>query len=191
MAPYIMLPSSLQVALKEWDAVCRALGEGRQCILLRKGGILEAIGGFEIEHRTFLLFPTFLHQNLAMLKSDAQAGFKQLSEEPAEITMSYGASVVDIVQLKERRQMDALDDQHIWTPPLVDMRYNYRPRNPLYLLTVRAFKLASPVTVRNTPEYAGCKSWVPLESAVSFDASWVMDDATFDARRRLILDRLG
>ena len=184
-------PSSLQVALKEWDMVCRALGEGRQCILLRKGGILEAIGGFEIEHRTFLLFPTFLHQNLAMLKPDAQAGFKQLSEEPAEITMQYGATVVDIVRLKERSQMDALDDQHIWTPPLIDMRYNYRPRNPLYLLTVRAFKLATAVTVKSTPEYAGCKSWVPLESSVSFDASWVMDDATFEARRSLILDRLS
>ena len=184
------LPSSLQVALKEWDTVCRALGEGRQCILLRKGGILEAIGGFEIEHRQFLLFPTFLHQNLAMLKPDAQAGFKQLAEEPAEITMGYGGTVTDILQLKDRSQMDALEDQHIWTSPLIDMRYNYRPKNPLYLLIVRAFKLASPVTVANTPEYAGCKSWVPLASAVAFEASPVMDDATFDVRRQLILDRL-
>ena len=183
-------PSSLQVALKEWDTVCRALGEGRQCMLLRKGGILEAIGGFEIEHRQFLLFPTFLHQNLAMLKPDAQAGFKQLAEEPSEITMGYGGSVTDIVQLKDRSQMDALDDQHIWTSPLIDMRYNYRPKNPLYLLIVRAFKLASPVMVANTPEYAGCKSWVPLASVVEFEASPVMNDATFDARRAEILARL-
>ena len=37
-------------------------------------------------------------------------------------------------------QMDALDGEHIWTAPLIDMRFNYRPQNPLYLLLVRAFR---------------------------------------------------
>jgi hypothetical protein len=171
--------------------VCTALCEGRQMILLRKGGILEAIGGFEIEHRTFLLFPTFLHQNLGMIKKADQAGFQQLAEEPSEITMTCGATVTDIVQLKDRGQMDQLEDQHIWTPPLIDMRYNYRPKNPLYLLVVRAFKLKSPVAVANTPEYAGCKSWVPLASGVSFEAQPVMSDTSFDARRADILERLN
>jgi hypothetical protein len=186
-----MLPSTLQVALKEWDTVCRAVCEGRQMILLRKGGILEAIGGFEIEHRQFLLFPTFLHQNLAMLKVADQAGFVAASEEPAQITMTCGATVSDIVQLKNREQMDALDDQHVWTSPLIDMRYNYRPKNPLYLLVVKAFKLIEPVTVPNTPEYAGCKSWVPLKAPVTFQASPVMSEESFQARRAEILERLA
>jgi len=43
--------------------VCSALEAGRQIILLRKGGIYESAGEFEIEHRQFLFFPTFLHQN--------------------------------------------------------------------------------------------------------------------------------
>jgi hypothetical protein len=54
----------LSIALKEWATLCRALETGRQIILLRKGGIYESAGEFEVEHRRFLLFPTYLHQNL-------------------------------------------------------------------------------------------------------------------------------
>jgi len=183
-------PSSLNVALKEWDIVCRSLGSGRQMILLRKGGISESIGGFEIEHRKFLLFPTFLHQNLAMLKPPEQAVMVAHAAEPDEIELAYAGEIVDIVQVQSREKMDRLDAEHIWTPPLIDMRFNYRPKNPLYLLTVRAYKLAKPVTIRNTPEYAGCKSWVPLEKPVEFEASPVLDDSTFEARRGKILSQL-
>jgi hypothetical protein len=42
-------------ALKEWAVVCRALEEGRQVMLLRKGGILEYRQGFEVRHEKFLI----------------------------------------------------------------------------------------------------------------------------------------
>jgi hypothetical protein len=68
-------PTSLQVALKEWDVVCRALTSGRQMVLLRKGGISEAgDGSFQVQHDEFLLFPTFLHQNKQMLKPGRSGG---------------------------------------------------------------------------------------------------------------------
>jgi hypothetical protein len=50
-------------ALKEWAVVCKALEEGRQVLLLRKGGIMEYKQGFEVKHDKFLLFPTFEHQS--------------------------------------------------------------------------------------------------------------------------------
>jgi len=181
---------SLKVALKEWDIVCRSLGSGRQMILLRKGGISESIGGFEIEHRNFLLFPTFLHQNTAMLKPPEQAAMISHTAEPEQIELAYSGQIVDIVQVKSREQIDRLDEEHIWTPPLIDMRFNYKPKNPLYLLTVRAYKLAAPVTIQNTPDYAGCKSWVPLEKPIEFSATPAIDDATFEARRGKILSVL-
>jgi hypothetical protein len=87
--------------------------------------------------------------------------------------------------------MDEIDDQHVWTDALLDMRFNYRPENPLYLLLVRPYRLATPVTIENTPAYAGCKSWVPLERAVSTaGAAPVLDDTTFQAKRQLIRTRL-
>jgi len=112
------------------------------------------------------------------------------ASEPEEITLAYAGEIVDILQLKSREQMDRLDEQHLWTPPLIDMRFNYKPKNPLYLLTVRAYRLERPVTIHNTPEYAGCKSWVPLEKAIEFTASPVLDDAVFEKSRQRVLNAL-
>jgi len=187
-----MLPQTINVALKEWHTICRALETGRQIILLRKGGISESIGGFELEHSQFLLFPTYLHQSLQMLKPEAHAWFESRSEEPATITLSLAAEVTDVVQLKSRAQMDALDAEHVWTPPLIDMRFSYRPNNPLYLLLVRVYRLPAAVTLANAPVYAGCKSWVPLEQAIDVGAAQaVLTDEQYARRRRSVLDVLG
>lgn len=186
------LPSTLNVALKEWAVVCRAMQQGRQILLLRKGGIHESGGEFEIEHRHFLFFPTYLHQNPRMLKEEAHAGFEPHSTEPAQLQLAVAGYVTDIIQLQSRQQMDELDDLHIWTSPLVDLRFNYRPENPLYLLIVRASRLGTPVMVENTPAYAGCKSWVPLEQTVSTaGATPVLSDTDFQVKRQLIRARLG
>jgi hypothetical protein len=185
------LPQTLDVGLKEWATVCRAIAGGRQIILLRKGGIYESAGEFELEHRQFLFFPTYLHQKLDMLKPDARDGFEPRSAEPASIELALAGQVTDIIQLKSREQMDEIDDAHVWTAPLIDMRFNYRPENPLYLLLVRAYRLAEAVTVENTPAYAGCKSWVPLEQGIStHGAKAVLDDTGYQTRRQLILARL-
>lgn len=185
------LPPTLDVALKEWDIVCRALGDGRQVLLLRKGGIYEAASGFEVEHPQFFFFPTFVHQKLESLKPDAHAGFTPHAAEPDRITLALVGQVTDVIQLKNRRQMDELDDQHIWTPPLIDMRFHYRPDNPLYLLLIRTYRLPRSVTVNNTPAYAGCKSWVPLEQTIpTAGAVPVLNDTDFQTRRQLIRARL-
>jgi hypothetical protein len=185
-------PVSLSMALKEWATVCAALENGTQMLLLRKGGIYESGGEFELENREFLLFPTYVHQNLNMLKPEFHEGFEAMAAEPAQIRLSAAGVVTDIVQLKSRSQMDALEDEHVWTAPLLDMRFNYKPRNPLYLLLVRAYQLHEPVTIANTPAYAGCKSWVPLEQPVTTgDALPVLDDLKYEIRRKGVLERIA
>lgn len=186
-----ILSKQLRVALKEWDAVCQVLQTGRQIVLLRKGGIEEAIGGFTLEHPQFLLFPTFVHQNREMLKAEYRGSVQLISAEPQTITLAAAGSVTDIIRLKSRRQIDAIDEEHVWTSPLIDMRFNYRPMNPLYLLLVRVYKLPDPVTIQNTPAYAGCKSWVPLENAISTgNALPVLDDPAYQAKRESVLNRI-
>ena len=185
-------PGSLQTALKEWATVCRALETGRQMVLLRKGGIYESGGEFELDHPEFLLFPTYLHQNLKMLKPEAHAGFEPHTAEPARVRLSAAGVVTDIVQVTSRAQVDSIEAEHVWTAPLIDMRFNYKPQNPLYLLLVRAYRLREPVVVENTPAYAGCKSWVPLDEPVETrDAAPVLDDEKYESRRGAILGKLG
>ena len=48
-------------ALKEWSAAVHALLEGRQTVLLRKGGIAEK--RFAVEADEFMLFPTVAHSH--------------------------------------------------------------------------------------------------------------------------------
>ncbi len=185
-------PNDLQVALKEWAAVCAALSRARQIILLRKGGIYESAGEFEIEHHRFLLFPTYLHQNAAMLKTDERAGLQKLSAEPKKIEITLAGEITDIIPMTSRATMDALDDEHVWTTPLIDMRFNYRPENPLYLLLVRTYLLQHPQTIDNTPAYAGCKSWVPLENPINTtNATPALDDAEYTRRRQNILQKVA
>src|SRR5436309_14463591 len=93
------LNPTLNVALKEWASVCSALEEGRQIILLRKGGILEAIGGFELEYPQFFLFPTYLHQNAQMLKEHERNRLVVLNEEPAQLILSFAALVTHLIRL--------------------------------------------------------------------------------------------
>jgi len=185
------LAPTLHVALKEWASVCRALETGRQILLLRKGGIYESAGEFELEHREFVFFPTYVHQNLRMLKPEAQEGFAPHEAEPRTVTLSLAGRVTEIVQVNSRAQMDRLDAEHIWTAPLIDMRFNYRPENPLHVLLVRAYRLATPVVVENTPAYAGCKSWVALDAGVSTDnAAVALEDDEFELRRQRIIHPL-
>ncbi|MGH9879382.1 MAG: DUF1802 family protein, partial [Nitrososphaerales archaeon] len=63
-------------ALKEWAVVVKALEEGKQCILFRKGGILDP--GFSVESSEFLLYPTFEHQTKEYLKDEYKGRFDEL-----------------------------------------------------------------------------------------------------------------
>lgn len=184
-------PGSLAVALKEWATVCRALETGRQIVLLRKGGIFESGGEFKLEHRQFLLFPTYVHQNVEMLKPEARHDLEVRAEEPQHVSLRVAGDVTDILLLDSPAQMDALDDEHVWAAPLIDLRFNYRPANPLYLLLVRTYRLPDPVAVDNVPAYAGCKSWVPQEQSIPTSAAVpVLDETRYDGRRQEILRRL-
>src|SRR6201995_3606239 len=50
-----------RIGFKEWSAVCHAILEGRQTVIIRKGGIAEGRDGFSFKHSEFYLFPTSFH----------------------------------------------------------------------------------------------------------------------------------
>ena len=57
-----MLQDTLTAALKEWAVTQRSLLEGHQIILLRKGGIVEETGDFDLKAKQFLIYPTYAHE---------------------------------------------------------------------------------------------------------------------------------
>jgi hypothetical protein len=169
-----------------------ALESGRQIMLLRKGGILEqsSKNRFSITHNEFLFFPTYLHQSRGELKPEIE--FEAVSGEPESVRITSAGVVTDILKVNSREQIDRLDDQHIWTQSLIDMRFNYKPQNPLYLVLVRAYRLHEPVVLANTPAFAGCKSWVPLPQPIEVgNATAVLDDVKFEHHKKLIMEQIG
>src|SRR5208282_6084776 len=115
----------------------------------------------------------------------------KVSAEPQRVAIQIAGEITDIIPMPRRSAIDALDDQHVWTTPLIDMRFNYRPENPLYLLLVRSYVLPGQIMIENTPAYAGCKSWVPLDAPISTEGARAsLDDQAYAARRKLIMDRL-
>jgi hypothetical protein len=160
-------------------------------LLLRKGGILEQSvkNRFSITHNEFFFFSTYLHQSRGELKPEVE--FESAATEPASVRITSAGVVTDILKVQSREQIDRLDDQHIWTSSLLDMRFNYKPQNPLYLVLVRAYRLHEPIVLENTPAYAGCKSWVPLASPIETgNALPVLDDVKYEHHKNVVLDRL-
>ncbi|SVC32219.1 uncharacterized protein METZ01_LOCUS285073, partial [marine metagenome] len=62
------LPTSSNIGLKEWTVTSKALSQGEQIFMLRKGGIREDSRHFKIEHRQFLLYPGVFHEATSLLK---------------------------------------------------------------------------------------------------------------------------
>src|ERR1700742_2182632 len=63
-----MTLSTTSPALKEWSAVVHALLDGRQRVLLRKGGIREK--RFDVAAQEFLLFPTVAHSHAERVRPE-------------------------------------------------------------------------------------------------------------------------
>ncbi len=161
----------LDLALKEWAIVCDLLVEGRCALVLRKGGIHEegGPGRFKLEHERFALFPAWEHERLDWIKPAFRLRDEPIAGEPTQIALCGFAEVGRIWEVPSRQAFDALDDLHPWTAEQIDMRFNYKPERPLYLLALRAYRLPAAKVIPNRPAFAGCRSWVPLPAEDRID----------------------
>jgi hypothetical protein len=173
---------TLRHAFKEWAVICRALAEGRQALILRKGGIAEEGGAFAVEHRTFWLYPTYVHQQKEGVIADALPLLERAEAErpPAGVVrLSHFAEVAGVYHAHDIVGALKMDGLHVWSRETVTKRFLYREPG-LFVLTVRVHRAAVPVELAETAEYAGCRSWVDLGREVSTDgATPVMDERAF------------
>ena len=152
-------------ALKEWRIVCRALEEGRQVLLLRKGGVLEYRQGFEIKHESFWLYPTAEHQSREFIQPDYVEKMDDLFDGNSSnhVRIKSYAKVERIYEIRKESFLPMLRRYHVWNDKYVQMRMNYNPTKPLYALLLRVYKLDRPISLETMPEWSGCKSWINIE----------------------------
>jgi hypothetical protein len=150
-------------ALKEWSAVVHALLDGRQRVLLRKGGIGEK--RFEVAAREFLLFPTVAHSHAERVRPEFRDLLTASAPDSADdrFVVRAAAKVVAALPVNRPENIAAIEDLHIWTAESVRRdRLDFRPKHRLAVLVVQAIPLLAPVALPRLPDYAGCTSWVPL-----------------------------
>jgi hypothetical protein len=157
-------------ALKEWAVVCKALEEGRQVILLRKGGIMEYRQGFEVKHTDFFLYPTFEHQS----KESLQPNYVNkldivLQNAPVNNRnrITSCAAVVLVKEITNKSVLGRLEKYHIWNDQYINVRFSYNPKRPLNVVVLRVYKMNTPLEFDVKPELAGCKSWIPVQLLLS------------------------
>lgn len=190
-----MLPDKCQVALKEWAVTVGALAQGRQTLLLRKGGIHEESRDFRVIHPEFLLYPTFEHQREDLLRREYQPDLRSLLAEPRQedqITFSHWARVEELVEISEQDKVDDLSPHYIWTKEYAESRLRWKPMLPLAVMLLRVYRLERPVTVPFLPEYRGCTSWVEVLNDVPLARLQpVLSDEEFQRQVEEIKGSLG
>jgi hypothetical protein len=168
-------------ALKEWSAAVHAMLDGRQTVLLRKGGIHEK--RFDLSAGEFVFFPTIAHGHAERVRPEHRALLEAAGSDSTEdeIVVRAGAKVVAAVAVNRPEGLDDLLDTHIWTAASVGSdRVDFRPKHRLTVLVVQARALAESLRLPRDPAYAGCKSWVDLPVSPDW-AEPVHDDATLAA----------
>jgi hypothetical protein len=173
----------LRIAFKEWAVICRALAEGKQAMILRKGGISETHGDFRVEHTRFWLFPTWTHQQESGIVEEARPLLEQARADRAPegtVRLTHFAEVPCVYHVDDLAKAWKLGGLHLWSADTVEARFNYR-RPGLYVLPVRIYR-AGVHDLPDTPFFAGCKSWVDLgRDLPTTGAAPVLDETTFDA----------
>jgi hypothetical protein len=156
------MQSANRFALKEWAVVCRALGCGRQSLILRKGGIDEGPDGFQVEHGEFWLFPTAFHQEPDRLINEAGPLMEEtIADLPPEGTVRILHYIVaeQVVRIDEESLLARLAGLHIWSEATLRERFHYRTPG-LFAILVRVFALPRPIELPDATHFAGCRSWV-------------------------------
>ncbi|ANE48471.1 hypothetical protein SY83_21755 [Paenibacillus swuensis] len=181
----MFIPES--IALKEWAVTTKALQEGAQIIMMRKGGIVEETRHFEVRSHTFYLYPTYEHQKKEWIKESHRLEIDETlvnwDQTGQTVTVSACAKVVESIEITDTEDLIRIADFHIGTDAFAEERLKWKRKQPLHLLVLRVYMLENPVTLPVVPEYLGCKSWVRLEQdrmEAAGPLSPVLNDTEFE-----------
>ena len=168
--------------LKEWATVVKALEQGKQTVILRKGGILETASGFNIESKKFFLFPTWEHQETKHVKPKFHDFLNNvLDNKPNEgfNRISSYAEVMYEKDVEDEAIINNLSEFHVWSDSYIQERRNWMPEKPMRVIFLKTVKI-SEFDLSLKPEFSGCKSWIELNSNFESGESALSDNEMND-----------
>lgn len=179
----------MSAAFKEWALVCEALGQGKQSIILRKGGIAEGRAGFAFQHEEFFLFPTWFHEQLSKTVLPEATALPE--ELDGEIEIRYAATLEWSRLVEDVERLHSLREFHILNESVVQERFHYDDREGIHVALVRVFRLDPPRRIANEKKFGGCRSWIELPDLADCTLVSVISDEEHALRRERLLRILG
>jgi len=152
--------------LKEWATVVKALEQGKQTVILRKGGILETASGFNIESKRFFLFPTWEHQETKHVKPEFHDFLNEVLDKKPDEGFNKISSYAEVLYEKDVESIDVINNLssfHVWSDSYIQERRNWMPEKPMKAMFLRTIKIPE-FNLPLQPEFSGCKSWIELNS---------------------------
>ncbi len=184
-------------ALKEWAVICHALLGGEQIIDLRKGGLVEDGRHFGVNAPRAYLYPTAEHQRVELLK-DAYRHWIDLAPNSVvgqDIVVYGWVDIVESHTITDPEILHELTSKVIWSDDYAASRLKWKSRDPLWVLILRAYRLAQPFTVAWNANYGGCTSWVELaelpDDPTTLAHEPALSDVAFAARAKSVRCALG
>jgi len=171
--------------LKEWATVVKALEQGKQTVILRKGGILETASGFNIESKKFFLFPTWEHQETKHVKPEFHNFLTDVLDKKPDDGLNKISSYAEILFEKDVSSMDTINELspfHVWSDSYIEERKNWKPEKPMKAVFLKTMKIPE-FNLPLQPEFQGCKSWIEINSNFQEGKSALEDN---DIEQKLI-----
>ena len=165
-------------ALKEWATVVKALEQGKQTVILRKGGILETASGFNIETKKFFLFPTWEHQETKHVKPEFHDFLNEVLDKRPKEKFNKISSFAEVLYEKDVESneiINQLSSFHIWSDSYIKERKNWMPEKPMKAVFLKTLKIPE-FDLQVKPEFSGCKSWIELNSIFEEGESALKDN---------------
>lgn len=108
-------------ALKEWAVAVNAIERGETILLLRKGGIRESGGQFQVDRDEVLLYPTYEHQQPELLKPEYASQVTPVASgwHPDTIKIGSWVKITDIVPVLDETIVNALLPFHVWNEKFI------------------------------------------------------------------------
>jgi hypothetical protein len=159
--------------LKEWAVTIDALADAKTIILLRKGGIKEENGKFQVTQKEVLLYPTFEHQQSSLLKPEYASVLSPVTPgwHPTTVKIRSWAEITHVLPVSNAEAIEKLQPFHIWNANFISNRLKWKPHQPLYVLLLRVYNLAKVYEIPHLPQYIGCRSWFDLDLDIELENS--------------------
>jgi hypothetical protein len=168
--------------LKEWAVAINALESGKTIMLLRKGGIHEQKGRFQVAHEQVLLYPTYEHQQPSLLKTEYANLVQPVPSgwHPQTVRIGSWAQITDILPISDEAIVQALLPFHIWNENFISDRLKWKQQQAIFILLLRTYKLPQEQKIPYRSEYGGCKSWKDITSPIQLQNSQpVLSDSDY------------